>query len=165
MGDTTRAAGGLPCQFMDDRVMVLFGLDVVPFEANHQALRAAAQLDRRLAALGVQLDRELGCETDHVIHLHTGRAAVGETGDRLMRTLTAVGSAIDVVRQLAAKEEACAAQRGAAQEEGRIVVSRPVWTAAQRPLRPLAWQELELPGGMRIEIARIDAACVARPDR
>ena len=55
VGDTTRAAGGVPNQFMGDRVMVLFGLEVPPIEANRQALRAAADLDLRLDALRMQL--------------------------------------------------------------------------------------------------------------
>ena len=161
VGDTSRAAGGLPNQFMGDRVMVLFGLGVASLEANRQALLAAAQLDLRLDALRVELRRELGCETGHVIHLHTGMAAVGETGDHLTRTVTAAGSAINVVRQLAAIDERCTTQRVAGQEEGRIVVSRPVWIAAQREPQPLRWHERELPDGIRIEFARLDAASEA----
>ena len=162
VGDSTRAAGGLPNQFMGDRVMVLFGLGVVPREANRQALLAAAELDLRLAALRVKLQRELGCETEHVIHLHTGMAAVGETGDRLTRTLNAAGGAIDVVRQLAARDEQCGTQCEAGPEGGRTVVSRPVWIAAQR-VQALVWRQLELPGGTRIEIARLDSASAASP--
>ena len=161
VGDTARAAGGLPIQFMGDRVVVLFGLDVVPFEANRQALLAAAKLDLHLAALRVQLRRELGCETGHVIHLHTGMAAVGETGDQLTRTLIAAGSVIDVVRQLASSNAQHAAQREDEPDDECIVVSRPVWQAAQRDMQSIVWHELELTGGARTEIARLDSARVA----
>ena len=161
VGNTARAAGGLPTQFMGDRVVVLFGLDAVPFEANRQALLAAVELDARLAALRAQLQRELGCEAEHAIHLHTGMAAVGETGDRLARTLTAAGSAIDVVRQLAASNAQRAAQREEQPDDRRIVVSRPVWIAAQRDIQAVVWHELELTGGTRIELARLDSASVA----
>ena len=158
VGSVARAAGGLPIQFMGDRVTTLFGLEVVASEANRQALRAAVQLDARLAALHAQLERELGCQTGHVVHLHTGMAAVGETGDRLTRTLTAAGGAIDVVWQLAANTEQRAAQREGAPDGECIVVSRPVWVAAQRDLQAVVWHELELTGGARVEIARLDAA-------
>jgi adenylate cyclase len=159
VGGTTRAAGGLPIQFMGDRVMVLFGLEVVPLEANHQALVAAVELDMRVTALHAQLQRELGCETEHVIHLHAGMAAVGETGDRLTRTLTATGGAIDVVRQIAAIDAQCATRRQHSQNEACVVVSRPLWVAAQRGAQPLAWHEFQLPCGTRIEIAQLDSAC------
>ena len=132
----------------------MFGLEVVPTEANRQALLAAVQLDARLAALHAQLERELGCATGHVVHLHTGMAAVGETGDRLTRTLTAAGSAIDVVWQLAANT----AQREGAPDDACIVVSRPVWVAAQRDVQAVVWHELDLTGGARVEIARLDSA-------
>ena len=158
VGDTSRVAGGLPNQFMGDRVMVLFGLGVASREANRQALLAAAQLDLRLDALRVELRRELSCATGHVIHLHTGMAAVGETGDHLTRTVTAAGSAINVVRQLAAIDERRSTQRAAGREERRIVVSRAVWIAAQRETQLLHWHERELPGGIRIGLARLDAA-------
>ena len=161
VGDTARAAGGLPIQFMGDRVVVLFGLDVVPFEANRQALLASVELDARLAALRAQLQRELGCETEHAIHLHTGMAAVGEAGDRLTRTLIAAGSAIDVVRQLASSNAQHAAQRGDEPYDACIVVSRPVWRAARREMQSIVWHELELNGGARTEIARLDSASVA----
>lgn len=161
VGDTARAAGGLPIQFMGDRVVVLFGLDVLPFEANRQALLASVELDARLAALRAQLQRELGCETEHAIHLHTGMAAVGEAGDRLTRTLIAAGSAIDVVRQLASSNAQHAARREDEPYEACIVVSRPVWRAAQRETQSIVWHELELNGGARTEIARLDSASVA----
>ncbi len=155
VGDTTRAAGGLPNQFMGDHVMVLFGLNVVPFEANRQALLAAAELDLRLNALRVQLQGELRCEFEHVIHLHTGIAAVGETGDRMTKSLTVVGRVIDVVQQLAEIEKNDASARDRGPSAGRIVVSRTVCAAAQRNMQDLAWRELNLPDSRRISVARL----------
>ena len=161
VGDTARAAGGLPIQFMGDRVVVLFGLDVVPFEANRQALLASVELDARLATQRAQLQRELGCDSDHAIFLHAGMAAVGETGDRLTRTLIAAGSAIDVVRQLAANSARRAANRADEPDGRRISVSRPVWIAAQSDMQAVVWQKLELPGGTRIETTQLDSITVA----
>ena len=62
-----------------------------------------------------------------------------------------------MVRQLAASEQQCETQRKAVPEEGRTVVSRPVWVAA-RQVQPLIWRELELSDRMRIEVARLDSA-------
>ena len=155
VGDTTRVAGGVPNQFMGDRVMVLFGLEVPPIEANREALRAAADLDLRLEALRMQLLGDLGCATEHVIHLHTGMAAVGETGDHQTMTLTAAGSVIDVVRQLAEIEKNGASARDGYHAAGRIVVSRAVCVAARLKMQNLAWCELNLPNSGRIGVARI----------
>jgi adenylate cyclase len=97
-GDTLRASGGTPVEFSDNQVLVLFGLDVAATEAAQGALLAAARLNERLNALGHALHRELGCSAHHVIHLHYGVAVVGETGDQLMRTRTAMGGAVEVIR-------------------------------------------------------------------
>lgn len=158
VGVTTRAAGGRPNQFMGDRVMVLFGLEVSIAEASRDALESAMELDRCLDAMSAQLRHDLGCETGHVIHLHSGTAAIGETGDLLTRTLTAAGSAIDVVRQLAAGSQCNAMRRQAGHETRNIFVSRPVLIAAGRNPQSLAWREMELSGTERIEIAGLEPA-------
>jgi hypothetical protein len=44
---------------------------------------------------------------------------------------------------------------------GHIVVSRAVLVAAQRDVQSLVWRELELSGGLRIDVARVDSAGAA----
>jgi adenylate cyclase len=156
-GKTMRAAGGVPIQFTGDRVMVLFGLDVSPLEANRRAFRAAAELDARLLELGLNLQRELGCVMKHVICLHHGATIVGETGDQHVRMLTAIGGAVDVVRQLIDRESFQTASI-AAQTSKRIVVSRAVFDAAQRDSPLQRWTKLELADGKCVEFGRIDSA-------
>ena len=107
---------------MGDGVTALFGLEVEAKEANQQALRAATQVDRRFHALGNRLAQELRWAADCVIHLHTGPAGVGETGDNVTRTLASVGNTIDVARQLAAQHDDA--------EDARIVVSEALMIAA-----------------------------------
>ena len=159
VGDAVRAAGGVPNQFAGDRVMALFGLGVVPIEANRQALRAALELDRRLDALHALLQRDLGCETGHLIHLHTGLAAVGETGDRLTRTLTAAGRTVDAVRLLADTARQGSATSGPdADTASGVIITRDVWRAAQPGVQPLAWHKVELPGHAPLEVARLRPA-------
>jgi len=157
VGITIRAAGGVPIQFTGDRVMALFGLDVLPIEANRRALRAAAELDARLCELGVHLQRDLGCSMKHAIGMHYGAAIAGETGDRHARTLTAIGDAVDVVRQLIDREGFLPVPI-ATQALKRIVVSRAVLAAAQRDSPLLTWSGLALSEGKCIEFRRIDSA-------
>jgi adenylate cyclase len=147
VGDTVREEGGVPIQFLGDGVTAVFGLEAGAKEANRQALAAAAQVDRRLRALGNRLKKELGWEADFVIHLHTGPAGVGETGDNTTRTLAAVGGTIDVARQLGAQHE----HAGIA----RVVVSEPVMTAAGLDTRAASWREIVLADDMRLNVTSI----------
>ena len=156
VGDTVRKEGGVPIQFMGDGVTALFGLEVGSKEANRQALMAAAEVDRRLRALGDRLAKELGWAADFVIHLHTGPAGVGETGDYAARALAAVGNAIDVVRQLAAQHK-----HG---EMARIVVSEAVMIAAGRDRDAANWREIVLPNDVRLKVTSIDGPPVMSGD-
>jgi adenylate cyclase len=148
VGETVRAAGGVPTQFLGDGVMALFGLEVGPKEANRQALSAAAQVDRRLLALRDRLAQDLGWTADFVIYLHTGSAGVGETGDYAMRTLTAVGNTIDVARQLAARHHGG--------EISRAVLSKAVMIAAGLDTHSACWREIALPNDTRLQVTSID---------
>jgi adenylate cyclase len=147
VGDAVRKGGGVPIQFLGDGVTALFGLDVAAKEANRQALTVAAQVDRRLQALGNRLVKELGWAADFAIHLHTGAAAVGETGDDTTRTLAAVGHTIDVARQLAIQQNDG--------EVSRIVVSEAVMLAAGLDKRTANWREIELPNDARLKVTAI----------
>ena len=148
VGDTVRKEGGVPIQFSGDGVTAVFGLEVAAKEANRQALTAAAQVDRRLHTLGDRLRQELGWTADHFIHLHTGPAGVGETGDNATRTLAAVGNTIDVARQLAAKHDDG--------ESARIVLSEAVMIAAGLDTRAANWREIVLPNNARLKVTSID---------
>jgi len=150
VGETVRTLGGVPIQFTGDGVTALFGLEVGAKEANRQALSAARLVHQRLRNLGDRLARELGWTADFVIHLHTGSAGIGQTGDHAIRTLAVVGDTIDVARQLAA---ACDGSKMA-----RIVLSQAVAIAAG--LQPCAeeWREIVLPSGERLRVTAIDVA-------
>ena len=147
VGDTVRKLGGVPIQFSGDGVTAVFGLEIASKEANKQALAAAARVERRLQALGDRLAQELGWAADFLIHLHTGLAGVGETGDNAMRNLAVVGSAIDVARQLAARHNDG--------ERGRIVLSEAVTIAAGLDTRAANWCEIALPNDARLKVLSI----------
>jgi adenylate cyclase len=150
VGDTVRKEGGVPIQFLGDGVTAIFGLEVAAKEANRQAVTAAERIERRLRALGDRLARELGWTADFVIHLHTGPAGVGETGDSATRTLAAVGSTIDVARQLAARHDRAAI--------GRIVVSESVMIAAGLDTSAATWREIVLEDHARLKVSSIPGA-------
>jgi adenylate cyclase len=157
VGDVARAAGGVPIEFAGDRVTVLFGLeDADVGAASRRALRAAAQLDRRLGELRARLQVEFGCDMQHVIGLHVGATVVGETGGALARVPIATGRAVDVARQLLAAETARAWRGGPLAGVRRVVVTRAVLLAAGRKPQSVAWHELPLLDGRRIEFAWID---------
>lgn len=82
--------------------------------------------------------------------LEMGSAGVGETGDHAMRTLTAVGNTIDVVRQLAAQHDD--------KEIARIVLSEAVMIAAGLDARAANWREIVLPNDVRLKVISIDSA-------
>jgi adenylate cyclase len=150
VGDTVRTEGGVPIQFLGDGVTAVFGLEVGAEEANRQALTAAAQIDRRLRALGDRLQQELGWAAEFIIHLHTGSAGVGETGDNAARSLVAVGNTIDVARQLAAQPD-----HG---QMARIVISEPVMTAANVDTSAVTWRELVFPTGAQLKVTSMAGA-------
>ena len=150
VGDTVRKEGGIPIQFLGDGVTAVFGLEVGAKEANRRALTAAAQVERRLHALGERLVKELGWAADFVIHLHTGPAGVGETGDDSTRTLAAVGNTIDVARQFAAQHD----DRGIA----RIALSEAVMIGAGLDTRTANWHEIVLQNDARLKVTSIAGA-------
>ncbi len=147
VGDTVRKEGGVPIQFLGDGVTAVFGLEAGAKEANRQALAAAANVDRRLRALGNRLKRELGWAADFVVHLHTGPAGVGETGDNTTRALAAVGGTIDVARQLAAQHEHA--------DSARVIASEAVMIAADVDTRAANWLEIVLSDGVRLNVTSI----------
>ena len=154
VGETIRAAGGVPNQFMDHRVMALFEARSGSSEANQQALDAAFALDAALRNLRSQLQQELGCEMNHAIYLHYGAAIAGETGDMLIRTATAIGDAVDVVRQIANSGQ-FSVSSSSTEEPGRIVASRAVLNLAGQDTNLLAWRRLLLHDGHHLEAATI----------
>jgi adenylate cyclase len=152
VGEATRDAGGILNRMMGDGVMVLFGPDVPAREANRRALFAAGELTSRLDTLHLELQQTLGCRTEHVIHLHTGLAAIGRRDNRVIPTVIAEGGAVDVARQLAA----CENRWTPGLEPGRIVASRATCVAAELDPEYLEWRERVLADGTQIDTARID---------
>jgi adenylate cyclase len=157
VGGTSRAEGGVPIHSNGDRVVVVFGLERGAAEGSRQALRAATELDGRLQAVMTRLEGELGSRIGHAIQIHAGSAAVGMTGDREARSLTVVGSAMDVVQHMAASGPR-AADSDDLRQRGRVAVSRDVFQTAGYTTDSLLWTELGLPNGARIQLTLLPRA-------
>lgn len=157
VGEIARASGGMPIEFAGNQVLVLFGLEPEADSAAEacKALLASAHLDQHLQVLGSALRRDLGCDFRHWVHVHFGPVLVGETGDRLMRSRTAMGAAVDLVRQMAAQEPASAIHRRSATQ--RIVLSRDVLIAAEHHEPAMQWCQGRFVGGRRVDLVRLDA--------
>jgi len=163
VGHTVRASHGVPGAFTGERVTVLFGLDCVPREASRQALRAAAELDRRLERFRARLSAELGWATEHAIYLHAGVATIGEIGDRTSRTTIAVGTPVDAIQRLVADDDRAAAPTSAG--HARIVASQAIVAAARGEASDDEWTRLSPERGGSIDVARLDAAQATRVAR
>lgn len=110
VGDAIEMAGGTANQFTGDGVMALFGLEVQPREGSRQALIAALEMVRGLAALSASLAEVLDGPLRVGIGIHTGQAVVGHMGHGVARYLTAVGDTVHVASRLEelTKEYGCA---------------------------------------------------------
>lgn len=104
-------AGGLPNQFLGDGMMAIFGKDVDPELACHQALQAAQQIKHRVAGMNHNLEHELTEPLAVGIGIHVGSAILCELGYREHFLHTAIGDTVHVAARLQelTKEFGCAA--------------------------------------------------------
>jgi adenylate cyclase len=121
VGEAVRDSGGVPNQFIGDSVMALFMHDEGLPKACAEALRSAAEIERRLQSLNASMEQDFGHRLEFGMGLHCGYAAVGEVGFRDTRTLTAVGDVVNIASRL---------QEMTKLHHARLVVSQEVLTAA-----------------------------------
>lgn len=100
VGETIHRAGGIPNQFTGDGVMALFGVGVTPEEGGRQALRAAADMVRGVAALSDALAGDLPAPLRIGVGIHLGPAVVGRMGYADTIYLTAVGDTVNVASRI-----------------------------------------------------------------
>ena len=109
VGGAVQRSGGVANQYTGDGVMALFGLDTGAEEGCRQALTAAGEMVRSVAALSQALAADLAEPLRIGIGIHTGPAVVGRMGYGDAMYLTAVGDTVHVASRLEAltKEYDC----------------------------------------------------------
>jgi len=100
VGGAIQRAGGIPNQFTGDGVMALFGVESGAELGCRQAVAAAREIVRDLAALNHELVEELPAPLRIGIGIHAGPAIVGRMGYGAGVYLTAVGDTVHVASRL-----------------------------------------------------------------
>ena len=100
MGTAVEEAGGQLDKFIGDGVMALFGIESDPREGCRDALVAARAMAASLKDLNTNLKEDLDEAILIGIGIHTGPVIVGEMGYRAVRSVTAVGDAVNTASRL-----------------------------------------------------------------
>lgn len=103
MSAALKETGGHYAQFNGDGLMALYGLQSGVETGCREALAGAAAMFRRLDALNLSLEAEMGQALQMGIGIHTGEAIVGTMGPPDAPTLTAVGDTVNVAARLEAE--------------------------------------------------------------
>lgn len=99
-GDAIGRTGGHLDKFIGDGIMALYGLDRGPRRGCQDALRGAAAIARALDELNRALANDLTEPLRLGIGLHVGRVIVGELGYGAVKSLTAIGDAVNTASRL-----------------------------------------------------------------
>ncbi len=97
MQDALERHGGTVEKFIGDAVMAVFGIPAVHEDDALRAVRAAAEMHRRLERLNEELSRERGARIEARIGVNTGEVVAGDvsTGQRFV-----TGDAVTVAKRL-----------------------------------------------------------------
>ena len=100
MGSAVEEAGGRLDKFIGDGVMALFGVEGEPKEGCRQALIAARAISASLVDLNANLKEDLDEAIRIGIGIHAGPVIVGEMGYAAVRSVTAIGDAVNTASRL-----------------------------------------------------------------
>jgi adenylate cyclase len=109
MGRAIEDAGGRVDKYIGDGIMALFGVEDGPEAGCRNALAAAAGMARALRGLNEHLGHDFEEPLRMGLGIHTGAAIVGEMGYGDIKSLTAMGDAVNTASRLetATKEFGC----------------------------------------------------------
>ncbi|MFN8526177.1 MAG: adenylate/guanylate cyclase domain-containing protein [Chloroflexota bacterium] len=100
VGGAIERAGGHVDKFIGDGVMALFGIGSSPEHGCRQALAGAVGMIRALDEVNRILAHDLDKPLRMGIGIHVGTVIVGRMGYGEARTLTAIGSAVNIASRL-----------------------------------------------------------------
>ena len=103
MSEALRETRGHYAQFSGDGLMALYGLESDMATGCRDAMRGAAAMTRRLAALNDRLAGELRERLQIGIGIHCGEAIVGTMGPPSSPNLSAIGDNINIAARLEAQ--------------------------------------------------------------
>ena len=112
--------GGTVEKFIGDALMAVFGLPVRHEDDASRAVRAAADMQARLAALNAELDDAVRCQLANPIGVNTGTVVAGDVseGQRLV-----TGDAVNVAARL--EQTAAPARSSSGSSPGGWWATRP----------------------------------------
>jgi adenylate cyclase len=96
MYEALRSTGGYYAQFRGDGLLALYGLQSDLPQACRDALRGAAEMQRRIEALSGSLSAELAAPLRIGIGMHSGVAIVGTMGPPAEPIHSAIGDNINI---------------------------------------------------------------------
>ena len=109
-GQAVVEAKGRLDKFIGDGLMALFGIEAGPTEGCRRALMAAHGIAAAIADLNAVLHAELPGPLRIGIGIHVGPAIVGEMGYGPIKSVTAIGDAVNVASRLENMTKAFGAQ-------------------------------------------------------
>ena len=137
IGTAVEDAGGQLDKFIGDGVMALFGIESGPGDGCREALIAARAMAVSLKDLNANLKEDLDEAIRIGIGIHVGTVIVGEMGYAAVRSVTAVGDAVNTASRLETANKDFASQ---------LVVSAEVAERAAVDLSQFPLHEIEVRG-------------------
>ncbi len=137
MGTAVEDAGGRLDKFIGDGVMALFGVDGEPKDGCRHALIAARAMAASLKDLNANLKEDLDEAIRIGIGIHAGPVIVGEMGYSAVRSVTAVGDAVNTASRLETANK---------EFHSQLVVSREVAELAAVDLSEFPTHDIEVRG-------------------
>ena len=100
MGAVIESEGGYIDKFIGDGIMALFGLSSNPTDGCRRALKAARGMGEAMDEMNESLADDLDDPLRIGIGIHTGSAIIGEMGYSQVKSITAIGDAVNTASRL-----------------------------------------------------------------
>lgn len=105
LSEAVHAYEGTVQELTGDGIMALFGAPVAFEDALLQACRAALDIQKRMVAIGRQIEAEHGMRPTFRVGLHSGPLIIGAVGDNRKMKMTALGDTVNFAARLESEAE------------------------------------------------------------